>query len=112
MLADYLKNLNEPERAALEKVIASVQRHVPSAREGLSYGLPAFKYKCRPLIGFAANMHGLSLYPFDPRIIDTFRSELAAFDLGKGVVRFSAARPIPEKLLLLILDYRINYLDR
>jgi uncharacterized protein YdhG (YjbR/CyaY superfamily) len=40
-------------RAALQRIRETVQAIVPEAVEAISYGLPAFKYKGKPLAGYA-----------------------------------------------------------
>jgi uncharacterized protein YdhG (YjbR/CyaY superfamily) len=111
MFQDYLSSLNEPERKALERIIDITKKHVPDAKEGVSYGVPAFKYNDRPLLGFGHNKdRGLSLYPFDPRVISEVKSELEGFEVGKGYIRFSADNPVPENTVLLLLDLRLEYL--
>lgn len=111
MFKDYLENLDKPERKALERIIKITQEHVPEAKEGMSYGVPAFKYNNRPLLGFGHNKdRGLSLYPFDPRVISEAKPELEGFEVGKGYIRFSVNNPIPENTILLLLDLRLEYL--
>ncbi len=92
-------------------MIAIIRREVPEALPGLAYGLPAFKYRGRPLIGFSSNRLGLNLYSFDPRIIAAVAHELRDFELSKGLVRFSASHPVPERVIVLMLDLRREYLD-
>jgi len=42
----------------------------PSATEGVSYGMPALRYRGRPLVAVATTKTGYSLYPFSPAEID------------------------------------------
>lgn len=107
----YLETVAAANRAALEAVIATVSDHVPEAEPGLAYGMPAFRYKGRPLIGFSRNRFGLNLYPFDPRIIAALAHELRDYKLGKGVVRFSAEQPISVEAVRLMLELRIAQLE-
>jgi Domain of unknown function (DU1801) len=60
----YLATLPEPERAELERIRQLVRRAVPEAEEATSYGMPAFKYKKRPLLGLRASKNHLSVFPF------------------------------------------------
>lgn len=110
---EYLASIPPEHRVALERVISIVRDSSDeSVKEGLSYGLPAFKYKNRPLIGFSSNKHGLNIYPFDPKIIDAIRPELDGFELSKGVVRFTPQKPIPEAVVRMMLDLRKDYLQK
>lgn len=108
---NYLKTVNKEVRKALERIIKIVRNHVPEAEEGLSYGLPAYKYKRRPLIGFSSNKYGLNIYPFDPRVITAIKNELDGFETSKGVIRYSAEHQLSKKIIILLVDLRIDYLE-
>ena len=107
----YLDGLDVAERAALRTVVATVRARVPEAEPGLAYGMPAFRYRGRPLIGFSSNRFGLNIYPFDPRVVAALASELGEHELGKGVVRFTVDKPISAESIILLLELRIAYLD-
>ena len=108
----YLGDLPKLEKEALEHVIELVRENVPEAEEGLSYGLPAFKYSGRPLLGFSSNKHGLNIYPFDPNIISAVKPELDGYDVSKGVIRFTVENPVPDEIIILMLDLRIKSLQK
>ena len=109
--ANYLDDLPAAEAAAFKQVIATVREHVPEAEPGLAYGMPAFRYRGRPLLGFSSNQFGLNIYPFDPRIVAALASELSDYELGKGVVRFTVEEPISAGAIILLLELRLAYLE-
>jgi uncharacterized protein YdhG (YjbR/CyaY superfamily) len=80
---------------------------VPEAEEATSNGMPAFKVRKRPLLGFRASKHHLSVFPFSPEAIDAGRSSLAGFDISKGTVRFMPDKPIPDSALEQLLRHRL-----
>ncbi len=84
---------------------------MPDIEEAMSYGMPAFKYKKRPLLGFRASKNHLSVFPFSPAAIDAARDALAGFDLSKGTVRFTAERPIPDTALNQLLRHRLREIE-
>ena len=96
---DYLAGLPPGDKVALERVRAIVLGAVPEAEEGKSYGMPAFIYAGRPLLGFRAAKKHLSIFPFSPAAIDAVRDRLGDFELSKGTVRFTADTPVPEDVL-------------
>src|SRR5690242_19934092 len=108
---DYLAGIDDPERSALDHVRQLVKLEVPTAEEGRSYGMPALKYRKRPLLGFIAAKGHLSVFPFSPQVIETLRNRLDAFELSKGTIRFSAAKPIPDDVLRVIVRLRLAELD-
>jgi uncharacterized protein YdhG (YjbR/CyaY superfamily) len=109
---DYLATVPEGQRAELERIRQVVRRTVPDAEEATSYGMPAFKYKKRPLLGFRASTNHLSVFPFSPQAIDAAREALAGFDVSKGTVRFTPEKPIPESALDQLLRHRLREIER
>jgi uncharacterized protein YdhG (YjbR/CyaY superfamily) len=107
----YLATLPEPERAELERIRKVVRRAVPEAEEATSYGMPAFTYKQRPLLGLRASKNHLGVFPFSPEAIDAARGALAGFDLSRGTVRCTPDRPIPEAALLELLRHRLREIE-
>jgi uncharacterized protein YdhG (YjbR/CyaY superfamily) len=104
---DYLANLTEDQRAALERVRAIVAHAAPDAEEGKSYGMPAFRHGGRPLLGFQAAKHHLSVHPFSPEVIDQVRDRLEGFDVSKGTIRFTPEHPLPEDVIHELVALRL-----
>lgn len=96
---DYLAGLAPAQKEALENVRVVVARVVPDAAEGVSYGMPAFLYAGRPLLGFRAAKRHLSVFPFSPSAVEAVSDRLEGFDLSKGTIRFSPEEPLPEDVL-------------
>jgi uncharacterized protein YdhG (YjbR/CyaY superfamily) len=84
---------------SLARVRAVVGRVAPEAQEGKSYGMPAFIYAGRPLLGFRAAKKHLSVFPFSPAAIQAVKGRLDGFDLSKGTIRFSPDKPVPDDVL-------------
>ena len=103
---DYLAGLPEEQKEALAQVRAVVERAAPDAEEGVSYGMPAYLYTGRPLLGFRAAKKHLSVFPFSPAAVDAVKDRLAGFDLSKGTIRFTPDRPVPEDVLVDLIGAR------
>ena len=88
-----------------------MRRTVPEAEEATSYGMPAFKYKKRPLLGFRVSRNHLSVFPFSPAAVDAARDTLAGFDLSKGTIRFTAEKPLPDAALEQVLRHRLGEIE-
>ena len=108
---DYLATVPDPQKAELERIRQLVRRTVPEAEEATSYGMPAFKYKKRPLLGFRVGRNHLSVFPFSPAAVDAARDALASFDLSKGTVRFTAEKPLPDAALEQLLRHRLGEIE-
>jgi uncharacterized protein YdhG (YjbR/CyaY superfamily) len=104
---EYFATLDEPARAAFERVRALALKLAPDAEEGVSYGMAALRYQKKPLIGFRAAKDHLSVFPFSPEAIDAVREQLDGFELSKGTVRFTVGKPLPDKALRAMLKHRL-----
>jgi uncharacterized protein YdhG (YjbR/CyaY superfamily) len=109
---EFLMTVPEPEKAAFERIRQTVRRTVPSAEEATSYGMPAFKYKKRPLLGVRMAKEHLSVFPFSPEAIEAARESLAGLDLSKGTIRFTADHPISDAALEQIVRHRVQEIDQ
>src|SRR6266850_8202660 len=96
---EYLAGVPEPARGTLGKVRAVIRSAAPPATtEGISYGMPAFKYK-GPLVAFAAFSDHCSLFPMNPSVIEAFKNELKGFQTSKGTIRFPVDKPLSAALI-------------
>lgn len=103
---EYLQDLPEPRRAALERVRTVVRDSVPEVEEGRSYGMPAFRYRGRPLLAFAATKRHLGLYPCSGWVVDQMREDLRDFSLSSGAIRFTEDHPLPQAAVRRMLALR------
>jgi uncharacterized protein YdhG (YjbR/CyaY superfamily) len=107
----YLASLSADQRDALQSLRAMIAAAAPEAEEGLSYGIPAFRYRSRPLVTYLAAKSHLSFYPMSPQVVDDLRDELKDFSLAKGTIRFTPDHPIPSDLVRRIVRARIGETD-
>lgn len=105
---EYLAQLAAPERDALGLVRAAVGAAAPGAEEGESYGMPAFRYAGKPLLGFTASKAHLSVHPFSPDVVDAVRGRLDGFSVSKGTIRFSASQPLPDGVIEELVTLRMR----
>ena len=103
----YLAKVPEPARTTLEKVRATIRSIVPAeATEGLSYGMPAFRYK-GPLVGYAAFKAHCSFFPMQASLIDEMKDELKNYRTSKGTLQFPQDKPLPAALLKKMVKLRV-----
>jgi len=103
---DYIAGFPEEVRVRLERVRQTILKAAPGATEAISYGIPTFDRHGR-LIYFAGFKQHIGLYPA-PRGAAEFAEELAAYEGGKGTVRFPSDRPLPLGLIRRIVKYRLK----
>jgi len=107
---EYLAIVPEPARTTLIKVRATIRAAAPlAATEGISYGMPMFKYKGM-LIGFAAFSKHCSLFP-GAAPIAALKDELKGFPISKGTIQFPVDKPLPGALVKKLVKARIEEND-
>lgn len=94
----YLENLSAPIRGELQRVRTIVHSTVPEAEECISYGMPAFKYNKKYLIGYAAFADHMSVFP-GSHAIDSLKENLADYKLSKGTIQFTLDKPLSDDLI-------------
>ena len=104
---EFLANLPEDQRAALEQLRRTIREAVPEATEGIGYGVPAFKLHGRPLVSFGATQKHCSFYVQSPAVIEAHAAELTGFDTTKGTIHFAPDRPIPPDLVSKLVAARV-----
>jgi uncharacterized protein YdhG (YjbR/CyaY superfamily) len=103
----YLARVPEPARTTLNIVRGMIRSIVPSdTTEGISYGIPAFKYK-GGLVAFAAFKNHCSFFPMGASVLDAFKKDLKDFRVSKGTLHFPLDKPLPASLLKKIVRARI-----
>jgi uncharacterized protein YdhG (YjbR/CyaY superfamily) len=107
----YLAELPPEQRAALGALRKTIAAAAPEAEEGLSYGVPAFRYHGRPLVSYVAAKAHCSFFPMSPKVVNDHRAELTDFDLAKGTIRFAPDHPIPADVVQRIVRARMAETD-
>jgi uncharacterized protein YdhG (YjbR/CyaY superfamily) len=105
---DYLAALPEDQRACLSDLRALIAHHLPDATECLSYAMPGFRHPGGKMVaGYAAFSRHLGLYPHSGGVIPQLAEACAGFKTSKSGILFTPGRPLPEALVLRILDLRL-----
>jgi uncharacterized protein YdhG (YjbR/CyaY superfamily) len=108
---EYLAEISEPARTTLKTVRAAIRSVAPpEAIEGISYGIPTFKYKGM-LAAYAAFSDHCSLFPGAGPTVE-FKNELKNFQTSKGTIRFAPNKPIPATLVKKLMKARIAENER
>jgi len=100
----YIKTAPKEVRVQLVQLRKIVKAAAPDAEEGISYGMPYYKY-CGALVGFAAFKNHIGFFPGP--IINEFKHELVGYETSKGTVRFPIGKPLPVALIKKLLEARI-----
>jgi uncharacterized protein YdhG (YjbR/CyaY superfamily) len=101
----YLAAVTPEQRAALEKLRATIRSVAPKAEECIAYGIPSYKQNGY-LVGFGAGKNHCSFYP--GAVVQDLKLDLKNYDLSKGTIRFQPDKPLPAALVKKIVKLRIE----
>ena len=108
----YLSSLSVEARKTLDSLRAVIKGHVPGVEETISYKMPVFKYKGRPLAGIAAFPVHCSYFPFSPAVLASVKTDLKAYSTSKGTIHFEVTKPLSAGLVKKLLDARMAEIDK
>src|SRR5881396_2068513 len=104
---EYLASVNANHRDALQKIREAIHAVVPSAKECISYGIPAFRLNGRSLVFFGAWANHCSFYPGSSATLKKFQKDLKDFQTSKGTIRFTPDKPLPATLVKKLVKARV-----
>jgi uncharacterized protein YdhG (YjbR/CyaY superfamily) len=108
---DYLSQVPEEARAALEKLRKTIKAAAPNTTETISYQMPTFKYQGRALVGIAAFKNHCSIFPYSAKVTDSLQEELKPYETSKGTIRFPADKPLPAAVVKKLVKVRIEEIE-
>jgi len=103
---DYISSHPEAVQRVLKRVRSTIRKAVPGAEELISYQIPTYKLRGRPVLYFAGWKQHYSLYPSTGHLVAAFKDQLAAYEISKGTIRFPLSEPVPMKLIESIAKFR------
>jgi len=104
---EYLAAVPEPARTTLGKVRAAIRAAAgPEATEGISYGMPAFRYK-GALVGYAAFKQHCSFFPMSATLLDEFAEDVKLYRTSKGTLQFGLDKALPAGLVKKLVKARM-----
>ena len=107
---DYLAAVPEPARTTLEELRTVIRAAVPDVAETISYRMPTFKYRGRPLVALAASKDNCALHLMG-YIPSELNADLERYDTGKGTIRFPSDRPLPAALVRRVVKVRMAQVE-
>ncbi|MEO6955930.1 MAG: DUF1801 domain-containing protein [Antricoccus sp.] len=110
-VTEYLRTVDEDDRAALARVYAIGLEIVPEAVEGTRYSMAALIYRGKGLIATVRAKKFLSLYPYSGAVVAANLNLLADFETTSGSIHYSAEHPLSEAVLRRIVQARRAEID-
>jgi uncharacterized protein YdhG (YjbR/CyaY superfamily) len=102
----YLSVFPENIKSKLQELRSTIKKTAPQAEELISYNMPAFKLHGM-LVYYAAYKEHIGFYP-TPSPIEAFKKELAGYEVAKGSIKFPIDKPVPLKLVIKIVKYKMK----
>ncbi|MGH2582649.1 MAG: iron chaperone [Anaerolineales bacterium] len=99
-------------RATLQKIRETIRAAVPEAVEAISYGLPAFKYKGKPLAGYGSYKDHCMYFPMSGNVTAKLKKELQGYKTSKGGIHFQPDKPLPATLVRKLVRARIEEIEK
>jgi DNA-3-methyladenine glycosylase I len=101
----YIKTFPASVQTELKKIRSLILTEVPDAEESINYGMPAYKYKGKPLVYFAGYKNHIGFYA-TPQGHAAFAKELSKYKQGKGSVQFPLDQTIPYDLIIQMVQFK------
>ena len=103
----YLASMSYEARMMLEEIRSIITAGVPEATEGISYGMPVFKYRGN-LVWMGGYKKHCSLFGIGSATLDLFEDELEPYRTPKGALHFRIGSPIPAGLVTRLMKARVE----
>ncbi|RAV97973.1 iron chaperone [Pseudochryseolinea flava] len=100
---DYIESLPEDSQRIIKKLRTFIKKQIPEAEEVISYNMPAFRIADGVVIWYAAFKEHVSVFPRSSKL-----KSLAAFDGGKGTVKFPNSQPLPFDVIEDFIKVRLK----
>jgi uncharacterized protein YdhG (YjbR/CyaY superfamily) len=109
-VADYMADVPQDRRAAMEDLRRTVIEAAPQATETIAYNMPALRLDGKFLVSYQAFKNHYSVFPWTERMAAELGDALKPYMHGKGTLRFPADEPVPGELVAQIIRIRIEEL--
>jgi len=101
----YISTQKEPEKSLLKNMRKMILEVEPELKQGISYGIPAFKLGKDVVCGIAARKSGCSFYPFSGSVLAALKTDLVKYKQTKSALHFDA--PLPKTLVRKLMTQRM-----
>ena len=101
----YIAQQSEPNKSNLKAMRHLILEIEPSLKQGISYGIPAFKLDKDVVCGIAARKTGCSFYPFSGSVLAALKTDLVKYKQTKSALHFDS--PLPKTLVRKLMTQRM-----
>lgn len=109
---EYFLLFPEEVQIKLETLRKTIRSQNIEFEEYIGYQMPAFKYKDKPLVYFAAYKNHIGFYPL-PAALKEFENDFIEkkYKYSKGAVQFPLKEELPLELIGKMVQFRISEIN-
>ena len=109
---EYFLHFPEEVQMKLDALREFVHHQSSEFEESIGYQMPAFKYKTKPLVYFAAYKNYIGFYPM-AKAIQCFANHFIErnYKYSKGAVQFPLKEDLPMDLIAEMVKFRMKEID-
>lgn len=108
----YLAGLPDgPELAELQRLHRIIVDRVPGVGQMVSYSMPCYTHRTVPVAAVIVRRRHIAWYPYSGAVLSEVADRLGGYPHTAGTLRFTAANPLPDRLVEDLLAIRIRLID-
>ncbi|MBP9686413.1 MAG: DUF1801 domain-containing protein [Candidatus Doudnabacteria bacterium] len=107
----YIQQFDGDVQKRLQSVRTALLSVIPTAEEGIKYGMPTLMLNGKNVVHFAAMKKHIGFYPAPSGIV-AFQNELASYVTSKGAIQFSYNQRLPIALVKRIAVWRARQVQK
>src|SRR5688572_10710956 len=104
---DYIREFAPDVQGVLRALRRTIREVAPDAEESISYHIPTYRIRQKPLVYFAGYQHHVSLYPFTEKSVAPI-PHLTPYKSGRGTLKFPLDKPVPLALVKQFIRLRLK----
>ncbi len=104
----YLAALQPDARTTLERLRATLRTVLPSAREGMRYGMPAVVVGDKAVAGYGAFADHCGYFPMSGDVLGRAGELVAGYTVSKGGLQFPIGTRLPVGLVRRLVRLRLD----
>lgn len=109
---DYFQGQEEPALTALVKLRKTIKQLIPDEEEYISYQIPTFKYRNKPLIGYGCFKKHYSLFIMSTMVGAKFAAAYPKLNIKGSTIQFKFDEEVPLPLLKKVIGERMMETDQ
>ena len=106
-ISDFISQFDPISQTTLWELRDLIAKYAVNGTELISYGVACFKTEYM-LVGYGGGKGFCSLYVIDHALVKKHKDILKPFKSSGGTVHFVLGQPLPEKLIALLVNQRVE----